>query len=45
MRELQTFEQQVLFRDASSLVYILAQIIDLMNLTKSNKKRKNWAHW
>jgi len=37
MRELQNFEQQVLLRDASSLVYTLTHIIDLMNSKKSNK--------
>jgi hypothetical protein len=27
------------------LVYISARIVDLMNLTKSNKRRKFWAYW
>jgi hypothetical protein len=45
MKESQNFEQQVLFSDASSLVYISARIVDLMNLTKSNKRRKFWAYW
>jgi hypothetical protein len=45
VRELQTFEQQVLLRNASSLVYTSAQIVDLMNSTKSNKWKKIGAHW
>jgi hypothetical protein len=44
-RELQTFEQQVILKDASSLVYASAHIVDLMNSTKSNERRKIWAHW
>ncbi len=45
MKELQNFEQQVLLKNASSLVYTSAQIVNLMSLTKSNNWRKNWVHW
>jgi hypothetical protein len=44
MKELQNFEQQVLLKNASSLVYTSAQIVNLMSLTKSNNWRKNWVH-